>query len=227
MYCLSCWMELKLQKYGLRLCILARWPWCIYCYSYCYDFSPGIRWWGQHSCYWWLHTAHLPSWARWQRGLREWRFCNRLCSWGAQWWVIQAKEKNPNNPQMTLNTKPDERCYACASQRIDSEMNNLSCNVNVDFSGEGYSLFLLFTTREFLFVSLVLFFVHVSSVSGRSSAYGDTTVEGHPAGPGSVSSSTGAISTTTAQQEGEGSEGEGETEGDIHTSNRSDRINTL
>lgn len=57
-------------------------------------------------------------------------------------------------------------------------------------------------------------------VSGRSSAYGDTTVEGHPAGPGSVSSSTGAISTTTAQQEGEGSEGEGETEGDIHTSNR-------
>lgn len=60
------------------------------------------------------------------------------------------------------------------------------------------------------------------TVSGRSSAYGDTTVEGHPAGPGSVSSSTGAISTTTAQQEGEGSEGEGETEGDIHTSNRSD-----
>lgn len=62
----------------------------------------------------------------------------------------------------------------------------------------------------------------VFSVSGRSSAYGDTTVEGHPAGPGSVSSSTGAISTTTAQQEGDGSEGEGETEGDIHTSNRSD-----
>lgn len=61
------------------------------------------------------------------------------------------------------------------------------------------------------------------TVSGRSSAYGDTTVEGHPAGPGSVSSSTGAISTTTAQQEGEGSEGEGETEGDIHTSNRSVR----
>lgn len=59
-------------------------------------------------------------------------------------------------------------------------------------------------------------------VSGRSSAYGDTAVEGHPAGPGSVSSSTGAISTTTAQQEGEGSEGEGETEGDIHTSNRLD-----
>lgn len=59
------------------------------------------------------------------------------------------------------------------------------------------------------------------SVSGRSSAYGDTTVEGHPAGPGSVSSSTGAISTTTAQHEGDGSEGEGETEGDIHTSNRS------
>uniref|UniRef100_A0A667XFG1 Ubiquitin protein ligase E3 component n-recognin 4 n=1 Tax=Myripristis murdjan TaxID=586833 RepID=A0A667XFG1_9TELE len=61
----------------------------------------------------------------------------------------------------------------------------------------------------------------VCTVSGRSSAYGDTAVEGHPAGPGSVSSSTGAISTTTAQQEGEGSEGEGETEGDIHTSNRS------
>ncbi|XP_016135663.1 E3 ubiquitin-protein ligase UBR4-like [Sinocyclocheilus grahami] len=58
------------------------------------------------------------------------------------------------------------------------------------------------------------------NVSGRSSAYGDTTVEGHPAGPGSVSSSTGAISTTTAQHEGDGSEGEGETEGDIHTSNR-------
>ncbi|KAM6976924.1 E3 ubiquitin-protein ligase UBR4 [Aplochiton taeniatus] len=58
------------------------------------------------------------------------------------------------------------------------------------------------------------------SVSGRSSAYGDTAVEGHPPGPGSVSSSTGAISTTTAQQEGECSEGEGETEGDIHTSNR-------
>ena len=56
-------------------------------------------------------------------------------------------------------------------------------------------------------------------MSGRSSAYGDTAVEGHPAGPGSVSSSTGAISTTTAQQEGEGSEGENE--GDIHTSNRS------
>lgn len=70
-------------------------------------------------------------------------------------------------------------------------------------------------------------FVHacVCTVSGRSSAYGDTTVEGHPAGPGSVSSSTGAISTTTAQQEGEGSEGEGETEGDIHTSNRSDISN--
>uniref|UniRef100_A0A8C3QPV4 Ubiquitin protein ligase E3 component n-recognin 4 n=1 Tax=Cyanoderma ruficeps TaxID=181631 RepID=A0A8C3QPV4_9PASS len=58
------------------------------------------------------------------------------------------------------------------------------------------------------------------SVSGRSSAYGDTTAEGHPAGPGSVSSSTGAISTTTGQQEGEGSEGEGEAEGDVHTSNR-------
>lgn len=50
-------------------------------------------------------------------------------------------------------------------------------------------------------------------------------MEGHPAGPGSVSSSTGAISTTTAQQEGEGSEGEGENEGDIHTSNRSDITN--
>ncbi|KAL1020637.1 hypothetical protein UPYG_G00002740 [Umbra pygmaea] len=59
-----------------------------------------------------------------------------------------------------------------------------------------------------------------NSVSGRSSAYGDTTVEGHPAGPGSVSSSTGAISTTTAQQEGDVSDGDGETEGDIHTSNR-------
>ncbi|XP_065141997.1 E3 ubiquitin-protein ligase UBR4 isoform X2 [Paramisgurnus dabryanus] len=58
------------------------------------------------------------------------------------------------------------------------------------------------------------------NVSGRSSAYGDAAVEGHPAGPGSVSSSTGAISTTTAQHEGEGSEGEAETEGDIHTSNR-------
>ncbi|XP_066493904.1 E3 ubiquitin-protein ligase UBR4 [Tiliqua scincoides] len=60
------------------------------------------------------------------------------------------------------------------------------------------------------------------SVSGRSSAYGDTTAEGHPAGPGSVSSSTGAISTTTGQQEGEGSEGEGEgeAEGDVHASNR-------
>ncbi|XP_017342515.1 E3 ubiquitin-protein ligase UBR4 isoform X1 [Ictalurus punctatus] len=58
------------------------------------------------------------------------------------------------------------------------------------------------------------------NVSGRSSAYGDTTVEGHHAGPGSVSSSTGAISTTTAQQEGDGSEGEGENEGDLHTSNR-------
>uniref|UniRef100_A0A8C5JLD8 Ubiquitin protein ligase E3 component n-recognin 4 n=1 Tax=Junco hyemalis TaxID=40217 RepID=A0A8C5JLD8_JUNHY len=58
------------------------------------------------------------------------------------------------------------------------------------------------------------------SVSGRSSAYGDTAAEGHAAGPGSVSSSTGAISTTTGQQEGEGSEGEGEAEGDVHTSNR-------
>ncbi|XP_044852020.1 E3 ubiquitin-protein ligase UBR4 isoform X3 [Mauremys mutica] len=61
-----------------------------------------------------------------------------------------------------------------------------------------------------------------NNMSGRSSAYGDTTAEGHPAGPGSVSSSTGAISTTTGQQEGDGSEGEGEgeAEGDVHTSNR-------
>ncbi|XP_070615566.1 E3 ubiquitin-protein ligase UBR4 isoform X3 [Erythrolamprus reginae] len=58
------------------------------------------------------------------------------------------------------------------------------------------------------------------SVSGRSSAYGDTTAEGHPAGPGSISSSTGAISTATGQPEGEGSEGEGEGEGDVHASNR-------
>ncbi|XP_069096233.1 E3 ubiquitin-protein ligase UBR4 isoform X5 [Pleurodeles waltl] len=60
------------------------------------------------------------------------------------------------------------------------------------------------------------------SVSGRSSAYGDTTVEGHPAGPGSVSSSIGAISTVAGQHEGDGSEPEGETEteGDVHTSNR-------
>ncbi|EQB78628.1 E3 ubiquitin-protein ligase UBR4 [Camelus ferus] len=60
------------------------------------------------------------------------------------------------------------------------------------------------------------------SVSGRSSAYGDATAEGHPAGPGSVSSSTGAISTTTGHQEGDGSEGEGEGEGegDVHASNR-------
>ncbi|KAM8927577.1 E3 ubiquitin-protein ligase UBR4 isoform 2-T2 [Pelodytes ibericus] len=58
------------------------------------------------------------------------------------------------------------------------------------------------------------------SVSGRSSAYGDTAVEGHPPGPGSISSSTGAISTTTGHHEGEGSEGEGETEGDSHASNR-------
>ena len=60
-------------------------------------------------------------------------------------------------------------------------------------------------------------------VSGRSSAYGDATAEGHPAGPGSVSSSTGAISTTTGHQEGDGSEGEGEGEGegDVHASNRS------
>lgn len=67
----------------------------------------------------------------------------------------------------------------------------------------------------------------LSLVSGRSSAYGDTTVEGHPAGPGSVSSSTGAISTTTAQQEGDGSDGDGETEGDIHTSNRSGTTKAL
>lgn len=68
-----------------------------------------------------------------------------------------------------------------------------------------------------LMLSFLLF-----AVSGRSSAYGDTTAEGHPAGPGSVSSSTGAISTTTGQQEGDGSEGEGEgeAEGDVHTSNR-------
>lgn len=66
------------------------------------------------------------------------------------------------------------------------------------------------------------FFNHFPLVSGRSSAYGDATVEGHPAGPGSVSSSTGAISTTTGHQEGDGSEGEGEGEGegDVHTSNR-------
>ena len=64
-----------------------------------------------------------------------------------------------------------------------------------------------------------------SPVSGRSSAYGDPTVEGHPAGPGSVSSSTGAISTTAAQQEGDGSEGEVENEGDVTTSNRSDATN--
>lgn len=76
----------------------------------------------------------------------------------------------------------------------------------------GHRLFWrVLSTQDYVFVS----------VSGRSSAYGDTTVEGHPAGPGSVSSSTGAISTTTAQHEGDGSEGEGETEGDIHTSNRS------
>lgn len=64
---------------------------------------------------------------------------------------------------------------------------------------------------------------HFPPVSGRSSAYGDATAEGHPAGPGSVSSSTGAISTTTGHQEGDGSEGEGEGEGegDVHTSNRS------
>jgi len=51
-------------------------------------------------------------------------------------------------------------------------------------------------------------------------------VEGHPAGPGSVSSSTGAISTTAAQQEGDGSEGEAENEGDVTTSNRSDSPET-
>lgn len=64
---------------------------------------------------------------------------------------------------------------------------------------------------------------HFPPVSGRSSAYGDATAEGHPAGPGSVSSSTGAISTTTGHQEGDGSEGEGEGEGegDVHASNRS------
>lgn len=108
-------------------------------------------------------------------------------------------------------------------------MINLRCNVNVDFSGEAFRLvnFFYYLQPMHSCCLVLLFFVHVSSVSGRSSAYGDTTVEGHPAGPGSVSSSTGAISTTTAQQEGEGSEGEGETEGDIHTSNRSDRIYTL
>ncbi|KAG8431951.1 hypothetical protein GDO86_019058 [Hymenochirus boettgeri] len=58
------------------------------------------------------------------------------------------------------------------------------------------------------------------AVSGRSSAYGDTAVEGHPPGPSSISSSTGAINTVAGQHEGEGSEGEGETEGDSHTSNR-------
>lgn len=69
--------------------------------------------------------------------------------------------------------------------------------------------------------SAVFFIFCFFIVSGRSSAYGDTTVECHHAGPGSVSSSTGAISTTTAQQEGDGSDGEGENEGDLHTSNRS------
>ncbi|KAJ8017247.1 hypothetical protein DPEC_G00015820 [Dallia pectoralis] len=58
------------------------------------------------------------------------------------------------------------------------------------------------------------------SASGRSSAYGDTAVEGHPAGPSSMSSSTGAVSNATAQQECDGSDGDGETEGDVHTSNR-------
>lgn len=36
------------------------------------------------------------------------------------WFRQKKKKKNPNNPQMTLNTTPDERCYVCASQRIDS-----------------------------------------------------------------------------------------------------------
>ena len=43
--------------------------------------------------------------------------------------------------------------------------------------------------------SLLAVFKPFPLVSGRSSAYGDATAEGHPAGPGSVSSSTGAIST--------------------------------
>lgn len=77
-------------------------------------------------------------------------------------------------------------------------------------------------TAQF-FLKCIFHLLFMYAVSGRSSAYGDTAVEGHPAGPGSISSSTGAISTTTAQQEGEGSDGEGETEGDIHTSNRSDK----
>lgn len=80
-----------------------------------------------------------------------------------------------------------------------------------------------FLTAQLFFFNAFLHILFVYEVSGRSSAYGDTAVEGHPAGPGSISSSTGAISTTTAQQEGEGSDGEGETEGDIHTSNRSDK----
>ena len=82
------------------------------------------------------------------------------------------------------------------------------------------------TWRRSVFLMFVLF-PCLSLVSGRSSAYGDTTVEGHPAGPGSVSSSTGAISTTTAQQEGDGSDGDAETEGDIHTSNRSGTTKAL
>ena len=67
------------------------------------------------------------------------------------------------------------------------------------------------------------FLNHLPLVSGRSSAYGDAAAEGHPAGPGSVSSSTGAISTATGHQEGDGSEGEGDGEGeaDVHASNRS------
>lgn len=71
--------------------------------------------------------------------------------------------------------------------------------------------------------SLLAVFKPFPLVSGRSSAYGDATAEGHPAGPGSVSSSTGAISTTTGHQEGDGSEGEGEGDGeaDVHASNRS------
>lgn len=109
-------------------------------------------------------------------------------------------------------------------------MNNISCKCKcLNLSGEAFRLItsFLFTIGALLLFSCIFLCACVSSsVSGRSSAYGDTTVEGHPAGPGSVSSSTGAISTTTAQQEGEGSEGEGETEGDIHTSNRSDVINT-
>lgn len=102
------------------------------------------------------------------------------------------------------------------------------CNFEVSVILIKHISLFCFKMKQLLCISMVpvclVAFVHacVFTVSGRSSAYGDTAVEGHPAGPGSVSSSTGAISTTTAQQEGEGSEGEGETEGDIHTSNRSD-----